>query len=187
VVWRTDASKVIYSPDGRMLATVNRGSTVQLWDSATMAVLAKLEIEEESGGPGFGGAPVVFSGDSRILAIVSPEDVIRLWDARGGKLIGTCTGHKQGVKSIALSPEGKTLVSSSDDGTLKFWNVATQQELLSIRQLGATLDGLLFSPDGQMLVGGSGVYSQAGGLRFFRASTMAEADSIRVQAGAGRP
>ena len=31
------------------------------------------------------------------------------------------------------------------------------------------MTGLLFSPDGQLLVGGSGAFAQSGGLQFFRA------------------
>jgi hypothetical protein len=48
--------------------------------------------------------------------------------------------------------------------------------LLAIRQLGATLSDLTFSPDGRMLVGGSGVFSDQGGLRFFRAPVIGEID-----------
>jgi hypothetical protein len=54
--------------------------------------------------------------------------------------------------------------------------VASQQELLTIRQLGATLSGLMFSPDGRVLVGGSRVFSDRGGLRFFRAPLIDEID-----------
>jgi WD40 repeat protein len=62
------------------------------------------------------------------------------------------------------------LASASDDSTLKLWNVATQQELVTIRRLGGTVRELLFSPDGTMLVGSRGVASRSGvGLRFYRA------------------
>ena len=113
--------------------------------------------------------------------MVCQEDTICLWEVASGKLLGSCSGHKQRVQSIALSPDGKTLATSSDDGTLKFWNVATQQELLSIRQLGATLSGLQFSPDGRLLVGGSGAFAQTGGLRFFRAPPFNETDLARAR------
>ena len=186
-IWRTESARVLFSPDGRTLASVGRGSAVQLWNAATLAPLAKLEAEDESASgfssmSGFGGVVAAFSGDSRILAVVCQEDTICLWEIATGKLLGRCTGHKQGVRSIALSPDGKTLASSSDDSTLKFWNVATQQELLTIRQLGATLSGLQFSPDGRLLVGGSGAFAQTGGLRFFRAPPFGETDMARVQA-----
>ena len=116
-----------------------------------------------------------------MLAVVYQDDVIRLWETSTGKLLGACTGHKQGVRSVAFSPDGKTLATASDDSTLKLWNVGTQQELLTLRQLGATLTGLMFSPDGRQLVGGSGAFAQTGGLRFFRAPLFGETDAARTQ------
>jgi WD40 repeat protein len=85
--------------------------------------------------------------------------------------MGTCTGHKQGLFSIAFSPDGKTLASDSDDSTLKLWNVASQQELLTIRRLGGALRALIFSRDGQLLVGGTSSSSPSGGLHFYYGPT----------------
>ena len=86
------------------------------------------------------------------------------------ELVGTFSGHKQNITSIAFSPDHKTLASSSEDSTLKFWNIATQQELLTIRRLGGPVRNLMFSPDGQVLAGRSNsLESPSGGLCFYRA------------------
>ena len=116
-------------------------------------------------------------GGSRRLAVACPDYAIRLLDVASGELLGTFTGHKQSVASIAFSPDGKTLATASDDSTLKFWNIATQQELLNIRRLGGALRGLVFSPDGRLLVGGGSFTLQSGGLRFYRAPSSDETDA----------
>jgi WD40 repeat protein len=85
------------------------------------------------------------------------------------------------VFSVAFSPDGKTLATASDDSTLKLWNVAAQQELLSLRRLGGVLRGLMFSPDGRLLVGGSSFSAPSGGLRFFRAPLLSETDTANAQ------
>jgi WD40 repeat protein len=181
---------VLFSPDGRTLAAFQRSflagfppgmgartqtstpatNSVLLWDVATASLRISLDMDNQ---PGIGAA---FSPDSSLLATAN-FDVIRLWDVVSGRLVGVFTGHKQGVWSVAFAPDGKTLASASDDSTLKLWNVATQQELLTVRRLGGTLRNLLFSPDGRWLVGSSGLPSRDGGLRLFQAPLLAETDS----------
>jgi WD40 repeat protein len=173
-----EASRVLFSPDGRLLAALNpRENPVQVLNLETRTVRTNLVIDIL---PGFTAA---FSPDGRMLAVIYQDDSIRLWDVATGTLIGTCTGHKQPVFSVAFSPDGKTLATASDDSTLKLWNVATQQELLTIRRLGGAMAGLMFSPDGRLLVGGSSPFSRSSGLRFFRAPLLSEIDVTAQASG----
>ncbi len=66
-------------------------------------------------------------------------------------MLGVCRGHPQGVRWLAFAPGGATLASVSDDSTLRFWNVRTQQELFSIQQLTNPIKDIRFSPDGRWL------------------------------------
>jgi WD40 repeat protein len=59
------------------------------------------------------------------LASGSRDGSIGLWD--GEVLAGKLTGHRGTVTGLCPSPDGETLVSVSDDGTLILWDVATMQ------------------------------------------------------------
>jgi WD40 repeat protein len=66
----------------------------------------------------------------------------------------TLTGHDDIVQSVSISPDGNTLVSGSDDNTIKIWDLATGQ----LRQtLGHDdiVQSVSISPDGSTLVSGS--------------------------------
>lgn len=141
-----------FSPDGRTLAAFQRNS-IQLWDVATATPRTNL-VTETGLGPGF-----AFSQDGRLIATSEgfgdTEYAFRVWRTDNAALVGVFTGHKQSIASIAFSPDGKTLASSSEDSTLKFWNITTQQELLNIRRLGGPVRSLVFSPNGDLLIGRS--------------------------------
>ncbi|MES2570171.1 MAG: hypothetical protein V4710_08970, partial [Verrucomicrobiota bacterium] len=74
--------------------------------------------------------------------------------------------------------DGQTLATTSDDSTLRLWNVATQQELLSFQRLGRSMSRLLFSPDNRAIVVSETQLSRMRGLRFFQAPSFEEIGSV---------
>jgi WD40 repeat protein len=50
-----------------------------------------------------------------------------VWNVSTGALVSTLTGHTDAVVSLALSHDGKLLVSSSKDGTIRLWNIPASQ------------------------------------------------------------
>jgi WD40 repeat protein len=85
-----------------------------------------------------------------------------VWDAAAGsgafvkRMRGPYLGHKNEVNAVAFSPDGRQIVSGSQDGTLLLWDAATG------KQLGEPLTGhrwevnsVAFSPNGNQIVSGS--------------------------------
>ncbi len=76
------------------------------------------------------------SDDGKILATygepANPKEsrLIQIWDAQSGKPLRSLEGHEWPIRAIAISPDGKTLVSSSFDvgegaGITRVWDLAT--------------------------------------------------------------
>lgn len=96
-------------------------STAKLWDTATGALIATILPE--------GIDPVVvFSPDgNRILSwqYFSGSGELRLWDGRSGSSIAALSGHSQELNSVQFSPDGKRVLTTSDDQTARLWESST--------------------------------------------------------------
>src|SRR5262249_54518683 len=63
----------------------------------------------------------------------------------------TLTGHLETLYSVRFSPDGRSLVTTSDDHTLILWDAATGRALRTFRGHDQTVFGVAFSPDGTQL------------------------------------
>src|SRR5205823_3324287 len=73
----------------------------------------------------------------------------------------TLRGHTERVNGVAYSPDGKQLVSVSNDQTMRIWDVATGRQVSVLSAVAPWLMRANFSPDGKQIAIASAVNSSA--------------------------
>ena len=92
-------TSVAFSPDGKTIVSGSRDQTLKVWDAGVWTL-----------------TPPTLSPylTAPVLAAASLELKAEKQSAHSGS-----------VRSVAFSPDGKTIVSGSDDKTIKVWDAGT--------------------------------------------------------------
>ena len=107
---------VKYSPDGTRIVSASNDKTIKIWDTVSGAVVCTL--------PTSGVSHAVFTPDGkRIVSCYYYYRTIEIWDAEVGTCLATLAKHQGKIASIVVSPDGRWIVSSSDDGELYLWSL----------------------------------------------------------------
>jgi WD40 repeat protein len=109
----------------------DRLETIRIWDSASGRGKGRLEdpeqrkhAEEVTGWIiGRSNAePCAFAPDGRLFAAQGAGGIV-LYDMASGRPRLRLDGHRGGITGLAFTPDGRTLVSTSYDGTVLIWDV----------------------------------------------------------------
>lgn len=119
-------SALAFSPDNTILALA-LGKEIVLWNITSTGIQEQGRIIHNN--LGF-SKQLIFSPDGKILLNTQMQlfgdgqgmgFVIKLWDTNGNYL-QTLSGHTNNITDLVFSPDGKTLASSSGDGTVLLWD-----------------------------------------------------------------
>jgi len=160
---------VTISPDGQTLVSGSYDKTIKIRHLRTG------ELKTTLAGHSDAVYSVAISPDGQTLVSGSSDNTIKIWNLKTDnniiriwnwelktgelktvELKTTLTGHSESVYSVAISPDGQTLVSGSKDKTIKVWNLQTGVLKTTLTGHSDSVNSVAISPDGETIVSGSG-------------------------------
>ncbi|NRF71228.1 TIR domain-containing protein [Aquincola sp. S2] len=141
-----------WNPDDTQLACGLINGNVRIIDIASGALTSQSMYAH-----GNGVWAVRFLNDGHLVS-GGWDATIAVWDPANGSEVGPrLTGHRLGIRSLALGPDGKTLASAALDGTVRLWSVDARQAIgPALEGHAGYVESVAFSPDGRYLASASG-------------------------------
>ncbi len=145
-------SQVIFSPNGKLLATMNRDRCVDLWEVKTGKSLCPTLVHKAR------TLQIDFSPDStRLLTAAGAEGTAMVWDAATGRILSTFEGHTKPHAHVHVASFGGPNLAASGDtrGRVYLWSPMSGDVRAELPRHEAPVWALAFSPNGKVLVTGS--------------------------------
>ncbi len=147
---------VAFTPDGQMLATGGDDRKILFWDLMQRQVAIALSLDDTA------AHALAFSPDGQTLVTGSYRK-IKVWRISRQEwlttfepqLLHSFTGHSHIVRSLAVSADGKILVSGSRDKTIKIWHLETGELMHTLKGHRDGVYAIALSPHGHILASGS--------------------------------
>jgi WD40 repeat protein len=144
---------VAFTPGGKQLVA-SCGNVVRFWDTRTPKQpkeIGTIRVEHAIWA-------MALAPNGRTIAIGQDEGTVcffRLAPGAGKKVVQgkvrKVRAHKWVIKSMAFTPDGKTLVTGSWDRTVKLWDVATRRVVATLRPHRHEVWGVAAAPDNRTL------------------------------------
>lgn len=149
---------VALSEDGQTLVSADANGILKVWDLKTGKLRSTWKDYSKFKNKHTDGInDVVLSHDQqgKWLLSASLDRTVKIWDTQSGQLLDTLK-HDDSVRDVVISRDGKTIVSASRDGIIKFWDWNGQKAHLRYERKRASksIADIVMSANGKILASG---------------------------------
>lgn len=177
-----EGGSILFTPDGRLLASVGQDKTARVWEVASGKKLFS-----------FSGEFIALSPDGKTLASINRDKLVQLWEMKSGKELRSFSITAKSIPyQLEYTPDGKNLIAVIGDilylidassgkevrsfkgyvgkldpkgrywastpsfsNNLSLWDLSTGKEAAALPGHNQDIKNLVFSPDGTYLASAS--------------------------------
>ncbi|NLX96920.1 MAG: AAA family ATPase [Rhodopirellula sp.] len=139
------------TPDGQFAISGGDDQTLRVWNLHSEQCLRTLEGHSVP----IHAVAVTPDGQSVVYGGFRPFGRVELgmWDLKTLEH-RLWPGHREAVKAVAITSDGRHAVSASEDGTIKLWDVDSGTCLRTLQGHGNWVNGVAITPDGSRVLSG---------------------------------
>ena len=140
---------VLLSNNGKAGLSTSLDGTIRQWEFKTLvqsSLLSNLATNSF----------LAVSHDENMIACGNNDGTIALFNPRNRQVTATWSGHQPGeIKCLAFTPDDSKLVTGSDDGTVRVWDLKTGKKADPFETEGAGIVSVAVTSDGRYIIAGS--------------------------------
>src|SRR5262245_33016012 len=130
------------SADGKVLALGGMDGNVSLWNAQTGERLVGPTRRPN------GIASLTISPDNQSLLMATGTKVY-CWQIASGRMRGSPLSHDRLVQAVAISSDGRSIVSACQSGIAQVWDLETLQNIGKTARIDTIIWAIAFAPDGR--------------------------------------
>ncbi|KAL0092025.1 Utp21 specific WD40 associated putative domain-containing protein [Phycomyces blakesleeanus] len=161
----------------RFVISSSVDKTIKIWEFKSANLLHTIQLESPV-------VEILFLRDNDLLAVACDDLGIRVIDIETQKVVREFWGHRNRITDMTFSPDGRWIVSSSLDATIRTWDLPSGT-MVDIFRVQDVVTSLTFSPTGDYLatshVDNVGIFLWANRTQFTNVSLHSIPDDEEVQ------
>jgi len=146
---RSRITAVIWSPDGRRLASASYDKTVRIWDTTNGKALFTYHGHTERVNI------LAWSPNGTYIASAGNDATVQIWEALTGTLFSTYRGHTTQITALSWSPDNLYLASGDTEKNVHVWQTVSRTPVAVQKNQHGRINALSWSPDGKRLAAAS--------------------------------
>lgn len=144
-------SAMAYSPDGSALSVAFNNGNLRLYHLTDSGVVESSSDLPNSNTSKATVHAIAFTPDSSLMLTGGATMELTAWDWRKGHIVWIRHGHRDVIRAVAVSNNGRFAVTGGEDNTVRVWDLLMTTEDRFLPEITSTISAIASSHDGTSL------------------------------------